>query len=141
MIILDTNVVSEFMTSPPASQVLDWLNAQDVSSLYLTTIAIAEIGYGLRAMPEGKRSRLLSERFEQFIEAAFSQRILPFDENAARIYGEVMCQRKEMGRPMSNLDGQIAAIARSRGFTVATRNIKDFKHCQIELINPFNGDR
>ncbi|MEE8059113.1 MAG: type II toxin-antitoxin system VapC family toxin [Pseudomonadales bacterium] len=140
MIILDTNVVSEFMTSPPASQVLGWLNAQDVTSLYLTTITIAEIGYGLRAMPEGKRRRLLNERFEQFVEAAFTQRVLSFDEDAARIYGEVMCQRKEIGRPMSNLDGQIAAIARSRGFTVATRNIQDFEHCQIELINPFNGD-
>ncbi|MBL4826343.1 MAG: type II toxin-antitoxin system VapC family toxin [Spongiibacteraceae bacterium] len=138
MIILDTNVVSEFMTSPPASQVLNWLNEQDVTSLYLSTITIAEIGYGLRAMPEGKRRRLLSERFEQFVDAAFTQRILSFDEVAARVYGEIMCQRKEMGRPMSNLDGQIAAVARSRGLGVATRNIKDFEHCQIELINPFD---
>jgi predicted nucleic acid-binding protein len=138
MIILDTNIVSEFMTSPPASQVLNWLNDQDVTSLYLSTITIAEIGYGLRAMPQGKRRQLLSERFEQFIDAAFTQRILSFDEGAARIYGEIMCQRKEMGRPMSNLDGQIAAIARSGGFCVATRNIKDFEQCQIELVNPFN---
>jgi toxin FitB len=139
MIILDTNVVSEFMTSPPASQVLNWLNEQDVTSLYLSSITIAEVGYGLRAMPEGKRRRLLSERFEQFVDAAFTQRILSFDESAARIYGEIMCQRKEMGRPMSTLDGQIAAVARSRGFSVATRNIKDFEHCQIELVNPFSG--
>ena len=125
------------MTSPPASQVLDWLNSQDVTSLYLSTITVAEIGYGLRAMPEGKRRKLLSERFEQFVDEAFTQRVLSFDESAARIYGEVMCHRKEMGRPMSNLDGQIASIARSRGFNLATRNIKDFEHCQIELINPF----
>ena len=137
MIILDTNIVSEFMTSPPAGQVLDWLNSQDVTSLYLSTITIAEIGYGLRVMPEGKRRRLLSERFEQFVEEAFTQRVLSFDESAARIYGEVMGLRKEMGRTMSSLDGQIAAIARSRGFCVATRNTKDFEHCQIELINPF----
>jgi len=91
-------------------------------------------------MPEGKRRRLLSERFEQFVDAAFTQRILSFDERAARVYGEVMCQRKEIGRPMSNLDGQIAAIARSSRFAVATRNIKDFEECQIELINPFIGD-
>ena len=138
MIILDTNIVSEFMTSPPASQVLDWLNSQDVTSLYLSTITVAEIGYGLRAMPEGKRRKLLSERFEQFVDEAFTQRVLSFDESAARIYGEVMCHRKEIGRPMSNLDGQIAAVARSRGFCLATRNTKDFEHCQIELINPFS---
>ena len=86
MIILDTNIVSEFMTSQPASQVLNWLNAQDVTSLYLTTITIAETGHGLRAMPDGKRRRLLNERFDQFIETAFKQRVLSFDERAARIY-------------------------------------------------------
>ena len=138
MIILDTNVVSEFMTSPPASAVLDWLNAQETTSLFLTTITIAEIGFGLRIMPKGRRRDLLTERFEQFVTTAFEQRILSFDEDAARVYGEVLGYRREIGRPISSLDGQIAAIARSRGFSVATRNIKDFEDCQVELINPFS---
>lgn len=125
------------MTSPPASSVLEWLNAQDAMSLYLTTISIAEIGFGLRVMPKGKRRRLLEERFEQFVATAFEFRILSFDEAAARIYGEIKAYRKEMGRPLSDLDGQIAAIARASGFAVATRNIKDFEECGIELINPF----
>ena len=137
MIILDTNVVSEFMTSPPATPVLEWLNNQQVISLYLTTITIAEIGYGLRVMPRGRRRQLLSERFEQFLTTAFDQRILPFDRSAARIYGDFMGSRKEIGRPMSILDGQIAALARSRNFALATRNLKDFEECDIELINPF----
>ena len=138
MIVVDTNIVSEFMSSPPANPVLEWLNTQDAMSLYLTTITIAEIGYALRAMPEGKRRRLLSERFEQFIAVAFDQRILSFNEDAARIYGEILCHRREIGHPISHLDGQIAAIARSKGFSVATRNIKDFEECQIKLINPFS---
>ena len=138
MIILDTNVVSEFMTSPPASAVLNWLNAQETTSLFLTTITIAEIGFGLRTMPKGRRRDLLTERFEQFVTTAFEQRILSFDEDAARVYGEVLGYRREIGRPISSLDGQIAAIARSRGFSVATRNIKDFEDCQVELINPFS---
>ena len=138
MIILDTNVVSEFMTSPPASAVLNWLNAQETTSLFLTTITIAEIGFGLRTLPKGKRRDLLTERFEQFVTTAFEQRILPFDEDAARVYGEVLGYRREIGRPISSLDGQIAAIARSRGFSVATRNIKDFEDCQVDLINPFS---
>lgn len=137
MIILDTNVVSEFMTSPPESSVLSWLNAQNTASLYLTTITIAEIGFGLRTMPQGKRRDMLTERFEQFVKTAFEHRILPFDEDAARVYGEVMGYRREIGRPISSLDGQIAAIARSQGFSIATRNIKDFEECQIDLINPF----
>ena len=89
MIILDTNIISEFMTSPPASSVLEWLNAQDTLSLSLTTISIAEIGFGLQIMPMGKRRRLLEERFEQFVTTAFESRILSFDEAAARKYGEI----------------------------------------------------
>ena len=138
MIILDTNVVSEFMTSPPASSVLSWLNSQNTTSLYLTTITIAEIGFGLRTMPQGKRRDLLTERFELFVTTAFDQRILPFDVDAARVYGEVLGHRREIGRPISSFDGQIAAIARSLGFGLATRNIKDFEECQIDLINPFS---
>lgn len=138
MIILDTNVISEFMTSPPAGPVLNWLNAQDTATLYLSTITIAEIGFGLCVMSAGKRRRLLQEHFEQFVATAFDQRILSFDENAARIYGDILGHRREIGRPMSTFDGQIAAIARSRGFGVATRNVKDFEECQIALVNPFS---
>ncbi len=138
MIILDTNIISEFMASPPANPVLEWLNAQDSLTLYLTTISIAEIGFGLRIMPIGKRRRLLEEQFEQFITTAFESRILSFDEAAARKYGEVKGHRKEIGRPLSDLDGQIAAIARTNGFVIATRNSKDFEACGVELINPFN---
>ena len=138
MIILDTNVVSEFMTSPPAGAALNWLNAQDTTSLYLSTITIAEIGFGLSVVSAGKRRRLLSERFERFVATAFDQRILSFDLDAARIYGEILGHRREIGRPMSNFDGQIAAIARSKGFGVATRNVKDFEECQIVHVNPFS---
>jgi len=138
MIVLDTNVVSEFMTSPPAESVSAWLNAQNAAILYFTTISVAEISFGLRMMPDGKRRRLLASRFEQFIVAAFKSRILSFDENAARAYGEIRGHRKELGRPMSNFDGQIASIAKTRGFAIATRNIKDFENCELELINPFS---
>ena len=137
MIILDTNIVSEFMTSPPASQVLEWLNNQNITSLYLTTVTIAEISNGLNIMPKGKRHDLLAERFEQFKQTAFEQRILPFDDGAARSYGILMGHRRQLGRPMSTLDGQIAAIADANNCHLATRNIKDFEHCQITLINPF----
>lgn len=137
MIILDTNIVSEFMASRPTSGVVSWLNEQVTSSLYLTTITIAEIGYGLRSMPDGRRCEMLKEKFDYFLKAAFDQRVLPFDEAAAQIYGDIVCYRREVGRPMSNLDGQIAAIARSGGFSVATRNIKDFECCNINLVNPF----
>ena len=141
MIILDTNILAVFMTSPPSETVVEWLNAQDPTSLYITSISIAEVCYGLQAMPEGKRRRLLEDRFEQFIVKAFASRILNFNESAARVYGELRAYRKKIGRPLSDFDGQIAAIARTRGFSLATRNVKDFEHCLVELINPFTFDR
>jgi len=137
VIILDTNIVSEFMTSQPAHSVLQWLNEQVTGQLYLTTITIAEITYGLGAMPEGKRQIFLSRRFKEFINKGFTGRILPFDINSAELYGEIMSHRKVIGRPMSTFDGQIAAIVKSTGFTLATRNVKDFQDSDIELINPF----
>ena len=137
MIILDTNIISEFMTSPPAAPVLTWLNAQEARFLYITTVSIAEISYGLQVLPDGKRRHLLQERFEQFLALAFAQRILSFDAKAARLYSKIRAQRKVLGRPLSAFDGQIAAIASTHQYAVATRNVKDFADCSIELINPF----
>lgn len=137
MIIVDTNVVSDFMGTPPASAVLEWLNAQDATALYLTSISLAEISLGLQLMPDGKRRRLLCEQFELFVSKAFESRILPFDQEAAPIYAALRAQRQKIGRPISVFDAQIAAIARSTGWSLATRNTRDFEECGIELINPF----
>ena len=138
MIILDTNILAEFMSPPPSETVVEWLNTQDPMSLYITSISIGEVCYGLQAMPEGKRRRLLEDRFEQFMVTAFASRILNFDEPAARVYGELRAYRKKIGRPLSDFDGQIAAIARTHGFSLATRNVRDFEHCLVELIDPFS---
>ena len=137
MIVLDTNVISEVMSTSASRAVVDWLNQQDSAALYLTTITLAEVSYGLRILPQGKRRDILVDRFDQFIAKAFQFRILAFDEVAARTYGDIMGHRKELGRPMSSLDGQIAAIARTHKCALATRNVRDFQHCGLQLINPF----
>ena len=137
MMLVDTHVISEIMKVQPSAGVVDWLNNQKPSSLYISTITIGEIEYGLRILPVGKRHLQLKDRFERFLSLAFAQRVLAFDEPAARSYGEVMGLRKEMGRPMNIPDGQIAAIAKANRLKVATRNISDFENCGIELINPF----
>lgn len=137
MILVDTNVVSEVMKVAPSATVVEWLNQQKSSSLYVSTITLGEIEYGLRLLPVGKRRLQLKESFERFVSLAFTQRILVYDEAAARHYGEVMGLRKEMGRPMSVPDGQIVAIARANGLKVATRNTSDFKDCGVDLIDPF----
>src|ERR1700688_3021818 len=137
MIILDTNVVTEVMKASPAAAVVSWLNARDSSALYLTAITLGEIHYGLSAMPQSMRRQRLQKGFERVIAAAFTGRILAFGEEAAAHYGEVMARRKELGRPLSAPDGQIAAIARLHGFAVAPRNVRDFLACGIEIVNPF----
>jgi predicted nucleic acid-binding protein len=137
MILVDTNIVSEFMTSAPATPVLNWLNAQTTASLYLSTITVAEIHYGLRLLPAGKRRNFLRERFDSFVTLLFTGRVLAFDQEAAALYGEIAVARRISGRPISTLDAQIAATARSRTLVLATRNTKDFAACGVELIDPF----
>jgi len=122
----------------PAAVVLNWLNEQESSALYVSTITIGEITYGLRILPDGKRRTELHDKFEQFIAQAFAQRVVDYDEPCARIYGEIMGARKELGRPMSIPDGQIAAIAQRNRLIVATRNVADFEACRVDLIDPFS---
>lgn len=137
MILLDTNIISEMMKSSPAENVLDWMDQQVSSELYVSTITIAEIVYGLHVLAKGKRRRALEQTFENTIAEAFKGRLLSFDEPATKIYGKIMGKRKELGLPMSAPDGQIAAIALNNQMTLATRNIKDFRGCSLQLINPF----
>lgn len=138
MIILDTNIISEMMKVNPTQSVISWLNKQATATLFITTITIAEITYGLHALPAGARRKMLENAFQQTLNEGFSHRILSFDEKAAHLYGEMMGDRKALGRPLSILDGQIAAIARSQHAKLATRNSRDFIQCGVELINPFN---
>lgn len=137
MILLDTNVISEVMAPVPSESVLEWLNGQDAATLYLSTLTIAEIGFGIQSLPDGKRRRHLEERFEQFVATAFAQRVLAFDLAAAGLCGELMAKRRRLGRPMGLADGQIAAIARAHRFAIATRNRRDFEECGLEILNPF----
>jgi predicted nucleic acid-binding protein len=138
MTLLDTNIISARMAPEPPESVLEWLNRQETVQLHLSTITLAEIGYGLRVLPDGRRRRDLQERFERFVASGFEQRVLSFDEAAAHHYGEIMGHRKALGRPLGALDGQIASIARARRLSVATRHVRDFEECGIEVVNPFD---
>ena len=139
MMLLDTNILSEMMRPRPDTGVILWLNQQDSQELFISSISIAEISYGLYVSPHGKRGQQLQIRFEQFVSQAFQFRLLDFDERVANIYGNVMGEAKLTGHPMSISDGQIVAIAQTNGFAVVTRNIKDFKYSGVMLINPFEA--
>ena len=137
MIVLDTNVVSELMRDSPQQTVLVWFGAQSTSSLFVTTVTEAEILTGIVLLPDGRRRRGLSEAAARVFAVLFAGRILVFDSDAANIYAEIFAQRHAAGRPINQADCQIAAIARSHGAAIATRNVADFGEAEVELINPW----
>lgn len=137
MIIIDTNVVSELMSADPQPEVMAWMDGHPTSTLFTTTITEAEILSGIAFLPDGKRRRGLASTAERLFGLLFSDRVLPFDSSAARAYAQIAAARRAAGRPISLADGQIAAIAHSRGAPVATRNTADFEGCGITIENPW----
>ncbi|MBL4612107.1 MAG: type II toxin-antitoxin system VapC family toxin [Emcibacter sp.] len=137
MIILDTNVISELMKENPDAVVLAWISKQKQANLAITAIAIVEIQRGILRLPEEKRRQKLGTNFLSFIDNAFSGRILPFDEHAAHIYGEISSEREKAGFNTDAVDLMIAAIVKYHNASIATRNTKDFKDCGIKLVNPW----
>jgi toxin FitB len=137
MIILDTNIVSEFMRPLPNEAVVRWLGAMAVETIFITAITLAEMRLGLAIMPEGQRQDALAERILKLETQSFKDRCLPFDAKAAHAYALITAHRRAIGRPISQSDAMIAAIARARDMTLATRNVVDFVETDIKLHNPW----
>lgn len=137
MIILDTNVLSELVKPSPDPNVVHWIGQKPVASLFTSTITQAEILYGVTLMPDGDRKTLLLEAVFRMFDELFAGRLLPFDAEAAMNYALIASDRSRAGRPISQFDAQIAAIARSREGRLATRNVSDFEGCGIVVINPW----
>ena len=135
MFVLDTNVVSELMREHPNDSVLAWVDSQVAETLFITSITEAEIRTGIAILPDGQRRRLLNVAAERAFSVYFSDRILAFDSEAAQLYALIAADRRAAGRPISQADCQIAAIARSRGGAVATRNVDDYTGCGIEVLD------
>ncbi len=138
MIVLDTNVVSEFLRPAPARQVEAWLGSQDGATVYFTAVGEAELRHGVAILPAGRRRTALAKAIEGMLEEDFRDRILPFDRAAARVYALIAAERRTAGRPISQFDCQIAAIARAHEAAVATRNTADFNGCGIAVIDPWS---
>jgi predicted nucleic acid-binding protein len=134
VIVLDTNVVSEAMKLAPAPRVMAWLGAQALQDLATTAINLAEIHYGLRRLPAGRRRDDLRARFDTFMAHGFGDRILPFDASAADAYAEIVTARQ-----IEAFDAMIAAVARVRGAMVATRDVADFEDCGLSVLNPWRS--
>lgn len=136
MIVLDTNVVSEAMRPEPSPSVMDWLNAQAADTLYLSSVTLAELLFGIGALPTGARKERLARALDRLL-ALFPARILPFDQEAARRYADMAVTARTAGRPLPTADGHLAATAAAHGFAVATRNVQHFSDTGVELIDPW----
>ena len=139
MVVIDTNIVSELMRAEPSAEVLAWMDDRPPRELFVTAVTEAEVRTGIALLPEGRRRRGLAEACERAFGSLFAGKVLPFDSDAARTYAVIAAARLVLGRPVSQADCQIAAIVRSRGMAVATRNIRDFEDMGIDIFNPWDG--
>ena len=138
MIVLDTNVVSEAMKDHVAPQVRAWLDAQAAETLYLTSVTLAEVRFGVMVMPSGRRKDALTRGFDSVF-GLFGDRILPFDADAAHHYAALAVTARTAGRGFPTPDAYIAAIAASRGFIVASRDMAPFQAGGLRVINPWEA--
>ncbi len=136
MIVLDTHVVSEAMRPEPSPAVAGWLNAQSADTLYLSSVTLAELLFGIGALPAGARKDRLGRTLDRLL-ALFPGRVLPFDQEGARRYARMAVAARAAGRPLPTADGYLAATAAANGFAVATRNVRDFADTGVELIDPW----
>ena len=140
MFLLDTNVVSELMRMAPDPAVEAWVGRHPIQSLFFSAIGESELRYGAAILPAGRCRGTLVSEIEMMLRAAFENRILPFDTGAARAYASLAAKRRLAGCSVVPADCQNAAIARTRGMAVATRNVGDFEGMGIEILNPWGGE-
>ena len=138
MIVLDTNVISELLRPAPDPKVKTWFRYQNSAELYMTAVSEAELRRGAIVMESGKKRDKMVSAMESILDGGFQGGILPFDSAAAKEYVRIWASRRSEGRPISNFDGQIAAIACERNAEIATRNVRHFEGCGIRVINPWN---
>ena len=139
MILLDTNVVSEPLKASCDKNVLSWIDEQVIETLYLLTISLAELRFGIAVLPEGKRRDTIFSSLEQQVLPLFAGRILLFDEQASQAYATLRARARARaaGQAIATADGYIAAIAVTHGFSVATRDTSPFEAVGLKVIKPW----
>lgn len=138
MILLDTNVISEPLRREPAAQVVEWIDAQHIETLYLSTITVADLRTGVAILPPGKRRNRLRDSLETQVLPKFSGRVLTFDLGCTQAYADLMAKARNVGLAIATADGYIAAIAAANGLVVATRDVGPFEAAGVAVINPWS---
>ena len=136
MILLDTNVVSEAIKPEPHPSVVAWLDAQAAETLFISSITVAELLFGIGALPDGKRKDMLAARIDGLLDQ-FTGRVADFDTPAARRYADLAVKVRAAGKGFPTPDGYIAAIAAAHGFAVASRDTSAFNAAGLTVIDPW----
>ena len=137
MIVLDTNVLSELMRPKPNPAVLAWMDAQPDQDLWLCSVVVSELLFGLARSPQGARRAQLTQAFEAMLVEDFFGRVLAFDLPAAVVYADLVSAREQLGQPLPMADAQIAATCLAHGARLATRNVRDFDALGLSWVNPW----
>lgn len=137
MIILDTNVISELMRPLASETVVQWVNLQPSASIWITSITLFEIRFGLETMPDGKRRKAMTASFDLWLTRVAQGRIAIFDEAAAEKTAELAAKRRRAGLPGELRDTMIAGIVLANHATLATRNGKHFDDIAKSVVNPW----
>jgi len=132
MIVLDTNVVSEALRPLPDPSVMRRLDGQ-TDSLCVTAITVGELWTGVRLLPPGARREALSRAVRDVLMRWAT--VLPYNAEAADVYGTLRELARDKGRGLSVEDGMIAAVCASRGATLATRNVADFEFLPVPIVD------
>jgi predicted nucleic acid-binding protein len=141
MIVLDTNVISEPLKPGGDASVLAWLDQQDIHTLYLTTISLAELRHGIAVLPAGRRRSRLAAELEGRVIPLFQERILAFDAAASSAYAEIRVRTRKAGKTLGAADSYIAATVAAHGFAIATRDTAPFEATGVAVIDPWKKDR
>ncbi|MFZ0279107.1 MAG: type II toxin-antitoxin system VapC family toxin [Candidatus Sulfotelmatobacter sp.] len=137
--LLDTNCISELIRSNPKPRVMDWMRAADESLLYLSVLTLGEIRKGAATLPQSKRRTQLESWLEFDLQVRFSGRILAIDNAVADRWGWLTAEAERKGRPLPAIDGLLAATALHHNLTVVSRNVSDFAHTQVSILNPWEA--
>lgn len=137
MIVLDTNVLSALMRMAPDASVVTWLDRQPADSIWITSVTLFEVRFGLAVLPRGRRRAALESAFTSLLEEDLENRVLDFDSAAATSAASIAAARQKAGRPVEIRDTQIAGIALSRRATLATRNVRHFVDFTVPVVNPW----
>ena len=137
--LLDTNCISGAVRVSPDQGVLSWLGAAEESLLYLSVLTLGEIRKGVASLTQSKRRTLLESWLEAELRVRFAGRILSIDAGVTDRWGVLAAEVKAKGAVLSTIDGLLAATALHHNLTIVSRNIGDFAHTHVPVLNPWKA--